>query len=351
MSGLARLAARAERAHAPLSALFELTGRCNLDCGHCHLDIAHPPEELSTDEACAVIDQLADAGTLFLTLSGGELFLRKDALAVAAYARARGLAIRLFTNATRIDRSLAHRIAELAPLSVEVSLYGSHGAHDRVARRPGTLARTLRGLVHLRRAGVPLVLKAPLLGALEIDPVAALADRLGARLVFDPFVKPRLDGNAAPLAWRADDATLSASLRHPRAGVLPATGELPAPPHPDEAPCAVGRRVTRIAPNGDVFACSAHPTPLGNLRQRRFADIWAGGPLLDRLRAARWRDLQVCSDCSQSGYCGRCAAVALKEDGDQTGPSSESCRIASAKERALGLPSAPTNGRVRLRVL
>ena len=61
---LARLAARAERSNAPLSALFELTGRCNLDCGHCYLDIAHPPKELSTADALRVVDQLADGGRL-----------------------------------------------------------------------------------------------------------------------------------------------------------------------------------------------------------------------------------------------------------------------------------------------
>src|SRR5581483_9092735 len=164
MSHLARLTDRAERVAAPLSALFELTGRCNLDCGHCYLDIAHPPEELTTAEACAVVDQLADAGTLFLTLTGGELFLRPDALAIARHARARGLALRLFTNATRIDARLAREIAAVRPLGVEVSIYGTHAdVHDGVTKRRRTLRRTLRGLLHLRRAGVSVALKAPLL--------------------------------------------------------------------------------------------------------------------------------------------------------------------------------------------
>ena len=89
-----RLVARAEAARAPISALFELTGRCNLDCGHCYLDIHHPPEELTTAEALRVVDELAAAGTFILALSGGELFLRKDALQVAAHARGRGAAAR-----------------------------------------------------------------------------------------------------------------------------------------------------------------------------------------------------------------------------------------------------------------
>jgi radical SAM protein with 4Fe4S-binding SPASM domain len=344
VSHLARLAARAESGTVPLSALFELTGRCNLDCGHCHLDIASPPPELTTDEAIGVIDQLAEAGTMFLTLSGGELFLRPDALVVAAHARARGMALKLFTNATRIDRALAEQIVALDPLSVEVSIYGTHGAlHDRVTQRRRALRRTLRGLVHLRRAGAPLVLKAPLVqsAAGDVDRLVALADRLGARVVFDPYIKPRAGGDDAPFALRADDRSLAAAIAHPRSGLRPAV--LPSPPSRDEAPCAVGRRTLKIDANGDVFPCGSWPEAVGNLRSTPLAEIWRGGPLLDRLRALRWGDLHGdCDGCGQSGYCHRCTAVALLEDGDLYGPSREACRIASATDgtptRRLRLP-------------
>jgi radical SAM protein with 4Fe4S-binding SPASM domain len=352
VSHFARLSARAEQSCVPVSALFELTGRCNLDCAHCHLDIAHPPPELTTAEALDVIDQLADAGTLFLTLSGGELFLRPDALTVAAHARARGLALKIFTNATRIDRALAERIVALRPLSVEVSLYGSHAAlHDGVTQRRRALRRTLRGLVHLRRAGATLVLKAPLVHAAagDVDGLHALATRLGARLTFDPLVKPRTDGEAAPLALRADDHVLARAIANPRSGLKQPS--LPERPAADEAPCALARRTVKIDPIGNVFPCVSWPDPVGNLRRARFAEVWRGGPLLDQLRALRWRDLHGdCDGCGQAGYCHRCTAVALLEDGDLYGPSREACRIADATERAHGLTPA-ARGRLRLPVV
>ena len=62
---LDRLADRAMSECVPISALFELTGRCNLDCCHCYLDIAHPPGEMTTEQAIGVVDQLAEAGTSF----------------------------------------------------------------------------------------------------------------------------------------------------------------------------------------------------------------------------------------------------------------------------------------------
>src|SRR5581483_4617829 len=129
--------------------------------------------------------------------------------------------------------------------------------------------------------------------------------------------------------------------------------ELPGRPDPDEAPCALARRTVKIDPKGDVFPCPSWPESIGNLRHDRFADLWRSGPLLDRLRAQRWGDLRGgCADCPQSGYCHRCAAVALLEDGDADGPAAEACRIADAKERALGIePRVRRPARGRLRVV
>jgi len=355
VSHLDRLAQRAMERHVPLSVLFELTGRCNLDCGHCYLDIAHPPPELTTAQALSVIDQVADAGALFLALSGGELFLRPDALEVAAHARARGLAVRLFTNATRIDRALAARIAAVRPLAVEISLYGAGARrHDEVTQRRRSLRRTLRGALLLRRAGVRVGLKAPLLGPVadEIDALQRVAARIGAALAFDPLVTPRHDGGGQPLGLRAPTEKLAAALAHPALGFTAAgPAALAPPPAPDDVPCAIARRTCRISPSGDLYPCPTWPEPVGNLLERPFADLWRGGPLLDRLRAIRVRDLQGdCHGCGQAGYCGRCMAVARIEHGDERGPSHESCRVAEAKERALGLPSS-RRGPVRLAVV
>src|SRR3979490_3357652 len=82
----------------PIAVQFDLTYRCNERCVHCYLD--HEDHgELSTREVEEVLDQLAEAGTLFLTFSGGELLLRKDFFPLLAHARRLRFDVKIKTNA------------------------------------------------------------------------------------------------------------------------------------------------------------------------------------------------------------------------------------------------------------
>ena len=70
----------------PLSVQLDLTYRCNERCVHCYLD--HEDHgEMTTAEIKHLLDEMAAAGVLFLTLSGGEIFLRKDFFEILEYAR------------------------------------------------------------------------------------------------------------------------------------------------------------------------------------------------------------------------------------------------------------------------
>jgi MoaA/NifB/PqqE/SkfB family radical SAM enzyme len=92
----------------PLSGMFELTERCNLNCVHCYVNqpassrVARA-RELTTDQVKRILDQAADAGCLFLTLTGGEPLLRPDFIEIYLHARKRGILASIFTNGTHVD--------------------------------------------------------------------------------------------------------------------------------------------------------------------------------------------------------------------------------------------------------
>jgi AdoMet-dependent heme synthase len=342
--GLDGLAERALERHVPLQAQLEVTGRCHLDCVHCYLDVKRPPrDELTLAEIEGLLDELAAAGTMFLTITGGEIFLRKDIFEIIEAARQRRFAFRLFTSGTLLDRDKVARIAALRPLAVEISIYALDSeTHDAITQRRRSLRKSLRAAVLLRQHGVPVMLKSPVLegtggGHLAL---ADIARRIGAGYRIDPSLISRRDGGDEPLAQRPSVARLTELFSDRR--VVPDFGDLPPPRPADEAPCAVGRRVVRIAPGGDVFACNAFPIPAGNIRSASSSEIWNGSQVLREIRSITVGDLQgECGGCARQGYCGRCSAQALLEHGNFRGPSVEACERAEARERAKGVPPPP----------
>src|ERR1700739_1906534 len=111
MSRMEKMSQRALELGIPFAAHFDLTYRCNERCVHCYLD--HDDHgELSTAECVAVLEELAQAGTLFLTLSGGEIFLRPDLYEILAEARRLHFDISLKTNALLVTPERAKRLLE-----------------------------------------------------------------------------------------------------------------------------------------------------------------------------------------------------------------------------------------------
>ncbi len=87
----------ARRNWIPLYGYFELTYKCNLECIHCYADVPHVGKELHYNEIISVLNQLANAGMLYICFSGGEPLIRKDFIEIMAHARALGFAVTILT--------------------------------------------------------------------------------------------------------------------------------------------------------------------------------------------------------------------------------------------------------------
>lgn len=87
---------------------------CNLRCKHCYEDAQKKlPDELSTEEAKEMIDDLARSGVVALAFLGGEPLMRKDFFELASYARQQGLYTAVATNGTMITREIARKFKEV----------------------------------------------------------------------------------------------------------------------------------------------------------------------------------------------------------------------------------------------
>ncbi|GAI49460.1 unnamed protein product, partial [marine sediment metagenome] len=69
-------------------------------------------KELTCKEIFSIFDQIAEAGCLWLLLTGGDPLLRQDFLEIYTYAKKKGFLISLFTNGTLITPRIADHLAE-----------------------------------------------------------------------------------------------------------------------------------------------------------------------------------------------------------------------------------------------
>ncbi|MGH7843154.1 MAG: radical SAM/SPASM domain-containing protein [Candidatus Binataceae bacterium] len=340
MSALAaELNAKAVALGVPLAAHLDLTYRCNERCIHCYLD--HDDHgELSFAEIDRLLGEMAAAGVLRLTLSGGEPLLRTDFFAIVRRARELAFSVKLKSNGILIKEREAAALRELCLESVQISIYSHRPeVHDAITKVKGSLARSLAAARFLLGQGLRVNFATVLMrdNARDYPEVQALAAALGAGFTLDPTITPHLNGERSILALNVAPDELKRVLHDERvAGRLEQSCAPPSDDELDAAPCSAGHSTCYISPYGEVYPCVQFPLASGNVRRQGFSEIWRDSPQLAEVRAVRIRDLPVCSTCPHATSCTRCPGLAYME-GSLRGPSSADCEKSFAR---TGVPSA-----------
>jgi radical SAM protein with 4Fe4S-binding SPASM domain len=345
----------------PVHVDFNITNACNLACRHCHAASGRKlPDELSTNEAHAVIAELHRAGIMSLVIAGGEPFARRDAIDLLAHACSLpGWEVSVVTNGLFLRGDAAKTLAERCPgLSVNVSIDGSNPAlfgllRRRAGRRgrdPSPLFRDVcDGVRRSIAAGLQTSVNFTITRATLDDTLATYAlvvDDLGAHgmvaIKFFPagYGKDHLEMMELPYAvwasWFVELSALKIRGDLPKMQVsVPAAWEFylplieagvdiyeaesawgyaaplrePSYRRRSEIGDASGVREIAVAPNGDVYpTVLVMGSPLavcGNLRRERLAEILVRSETLRRLRRLTRRSLVAdCRSCALVSLCG-----------------------------------------------
>ncbi|MDF2954694.1 radical SAM protein [Candidatus Alkanophaga liquidiphilum] len=136
----------------PLLVHLEVTKRCNLRCIHCAIraDVLDKSEELSIDEIESLIDSLSSLGTMYLSMSGGEPFLRKDIFDLIKYGKSRGLGLHISSNGTLITKGIAKRLNALGLDAITISLDAvTPEIHDEIRGVKGVFEKAVSAIKNL----------------------------------------------------------------------------------------------------------------------------------------------------------------------------------------------------------
>ena len=350
--------------HIPVGGGFELTHRCNLACVHCYVNLpahdrAAKQRELTTEEVYRVLDQLAEAGTLWLTLTGGEPLLRPDFCDIYTYAHELGLVLTVYTNATLVtEKHIALWLAR-PPRLIEVTQYGyTPETYDRVTDAGTQHPRFARGLERMLEAGLPVGLKTIAMrdNATEIGLMRDFARERGVTFRFDTIISPRIDGGKKPLAQRLTPAEIGAieyDQNEMRAEYAEYCQTQDGRVYGDDRryQCGAGLSTFLIDPYGKLHVCELSRRPGWDvLRDGLREGIRATFPAM---RAERRTEMSGCGTCPTSSACSSCVGMAELEgrSPDLAGDDAYFCQITDARNATfVGASRAMPHGLVQLRL-
>jgi radical SAM protein with 4Fe4S-binding SPASM domain len=330
----------AYRSCTPINVVIETTLRCNLRCVHCYNFDRREPyprpvlgRELATEELCRVIDEVCEAGCVYLSLSGGEPLVHPDLDTLVRRARTHRAFVRVKTNGELLTAERLGRLQEAGVAGYDVSLYGGRPeTHDAFTLEPGSFVATVAGIELARRAGalVRVSICVTRLNYRELADMMEIAERYDCSTGVDLQMTVRHGGDPSPRDLRVDRTVLEELYRGPMAELLA---------EPDFDPgrsvqCNCARTMAGISSTGDVYPCIGAPIPCGNVRDASFAEIWQSSSELQRIRGLTLQDFPACEPCALRPHCSRSSGAVWLNTGSYTGAEAWTCADAEVRRDA-----------------
>ncbi len=352
---------------------WEVTRSCNLACVHCRASSLRGPYEgeLATDRCLSLLEEIAALGKPVVILTGGEPLLREDIYEIAAYGDGLGLRMVLATNGTLVTEETAVRMMTSGIRRVSVSIDGKDAKHHDAFRHvPGAFEGAMAGIEAMKKAGLEFQINTTIT-RLNLDQMADIMDMAvgigaAAHHIFllvptgrgkelsgqaispedyektllwfykESLHRPiQLKATCAPHYYRilrqrgqgTGDRGQGTEIRERGSGNMDQETEnrdqgtgirdqgAENPLHAMPRGCLGGSSFCFISHTGQVQPCGYLDLDCGQIREDRFADIWAHSPILKELR-----DLNTykgkCGRCEFIRVCGGCRARAYEITGD-----------------------------------
>jgi AdoMet-dependent heme synthase len=351
----------------PFLAIWEVTQSCDLACKHCRAaaqPIAHP-DQLSTEEGKALIDQIAGMQVPIFIFTGGDPLKRPDLYELIRYGAEKGVKIAVTPSATPLlSREAIFKMKEAGVVRLGISLDGATPEiHDKFRGLAGAWARTIQAIEWANEAGIPIQVHTTISrhNANDLDNLCALFEKLAIVMWNVFFLVPvgrgqlqdllsgeefeQVFGKIYELSHRVsfqiktteamhyrryllqhnlEERRMGHGAGHPHAMPVAAAEYEPGAPTADAQARNRGwatRRVNDgkgfmfISHVGNVYPSGFLPLHAGNIRETPLGEIYRNAPIFKALRDTS-RLEGKCGACEYKEICGGSRARAYALTGD-----------------------------------
>ena len=320
----------------PINGTFELTARCNFDCPMCYVhmkqeDIDAKGKELSTQQWISIAREACDQGMIFVLLTGGEPFVRKDFFEIYHAMREMGLVVSINTNGSMLTGEVKKKLLENPPARINVSLYGGcEETYRNMCGRPA-FETVINNIRDLKEAGVNVCMNLSITpyNRQDIEKIFRIATELGLNVRTSSYMYPsirvngeqygcgnRLSPEAAgecAVEWdllrlTEEEFLLRAQSMHNLVAVE--SRECPVEAE-SGVRCRAGSSAFWITWDGRMLPCGMMPYPSVDLLKTGFENAW------EKIKneTKKIQTPQECITCPKRELCTVCAAVCVTETG------------------------------------
>jgi MoaA/NifB/PqqE/SkfB family radical SAM enzyme len=269
-------------------ASYELNLGCNYDCEVCYLGLKKF-EGLSWPDRERLLHILADAGVLWLQLTGGEPLIDRLFPDVYTLADELGMMLSISSNGSRLSNpKILDLLTNRRPYRLTLSIYGATAeAYDSVTRRPGSFVKFSRGLSAAHEAGLPINLNVIVVkqNAHQVTQMTAMAERLG--------LPHHVFSNISPTIYGGPESLPAQSVEHLRKRKV-------------FSGCNAGHTFFHVDPHGRASICKVGRDPQIDLIAEGIEGLGRLGGIADALMLRTGG----CSGCQLSGSCTVCRPLA-----------------------------------------
>jgi len=297
----------------PKALAWELTRACDLMCLHCRA-AGRPkrhPNELKTDDAMLVLDQLAELQPGVVVLTGGDPFWREDLELIISEAKKRNLNIGLTPSAT--SRATKERIKACVDAGVRLMALSLDGAcaaaHDTIRNVTGTFDKTVELAKIIRSFNVPLQINTTMMKR-NVENMSAIANKVVEldATIWSVFFLVNVGRGKRQTDLTGEEGELALTQLADLAETLPLAVRTTAAPQyrrilaergrssPINSGVTDGSGACFISHTGDVYPTGFLPLKVGNIKEQSIKEIYTNTPIM---KALKDRD-------NYHGRCGRC---------------------------------------------
>ncbi|MBU1124074.1 radical SAM protein, partial [Patescibacteria group bacterium] len=296
------------------SADIELTHLCNCRCQFCYL-ASYKNYGLSLEELHQAGLALSKAGVIFTSLTGGELFLRPDAIEILNLFADLNFMLDVKSNGTLLSAKKIEALAKLPIYDMQISIYDIVDGHSDVTQRSYPFERVAENIRQLVEIGIPLTLSVTV-GRHNIDQLDAIHQKLkqiaDIAIFYSPYITPRRSGADDGIKLRLSAQELQEKLlpflrRTNNYSKLEAYRDCSACLHP----CTAGITQIALDPMGNLYPCLDLPVEIGNVRHGDVDTLLSVESRKRTMSKFRMAEMAECLSCDVREYCDSCVGVAM----------------------------------------